>query len=612
MQYLIYTIIKSHKVVIPNDPTDVLSVVSECFVNYCACDYYEEGIYHLLNEEKTQKALSDLSSCYKVTYPSIQRFPSSLKTLADGEGLFVVEENKASLISRRAAIEALYCKENWKDRFEDVKKRLSALATDFNFMSFGFDGISMSIGEPDKAKRICRFCGKTGANHFRDTAHAIQDSLGNRLLVCYEECDDCNHKLKNIEDNFLVMMDVRRSLFHIGRKDSAKSARVVGDNFVIVPDANGDAHLYVMQENIPKGAVGPFMMRLNHKTVITNEKMYKALVKMVIDLVPSYVMPHFRNTVKWIGDNNWCPDVLPTLQFAENKSHFYRQPVLDVFLKKDQCGKNLPYCTAILWIYDVIYMYVVPLVDVDAGRYKYDNNLVEHWQIMVQQLGDRQWLPQNGFDYTPATVWIDTVIDTANPFVHVRPMGDTIFIDCQQKKREPDIVSFPKFDPSGIHLAGVPKATFSQIYYGNVIMDDLRDITIHASAPTFFLFPLTSSIKFMMGCTCCDTTDSECYFSVEMDVDFNLDDFWSNLELKLDKDGNLYSYAFDYHLRDYLYNLALVEAEKILVPQRYGTPFVNCTITKLVNDIRFLDRAELMIPTNDPRQFQTVELIYHF
>lgn len=324
------------------------------------------------------------------------------------------------------------------------------------------------------------------------------------------------------------------------------------------------------------------------------------------------MIPHFRNTTKWIGDENWCPDTLPTLWFAEHGSHFYKQPVLDVLLKRDDCRKDVPYCTAVLWIYDVLYMYVVPLVDVDAGRYKYDSNLTKHWQFLMSQLGDRRWFPQNGTDYTPATVWVDMPIDISSPFVHVRPMMDAVFADCLKMKREPDLVDFPALDESGIHVASVTKAVFTLLYNGALSRTDLSDVTIHASAPTFVLFPLMRQIKFMINYTCTDTTDTIPYFSVEIAVDFELEDFWSNLEWTVDDDGNLLTCAFDYHLRDYLYAQALTEAEKILFGQRSGTPFAGCTTKKLIDNKRFLDAAEMMIPTNDPQTFWKVELLYHW
>ena len=115
-----------------------------------------------------------------------------------------------------------------------------------------------------------------------------------------------------------------------------------------------------------------------------------------------------------------------------------------------------------------------------------------------------------------------------------------------------------------------------------------------------------------MDYSCSDTTDTVPFFSVLMDVDFELDDFWGNLEWTVDDNGELLTCAFDYHLRDYLYAQALEEAERVLARQRAGTPFAGCSTMKLIDNKRFLDAAELMVPTNDPHTFRKVELVYHW
>ena len=51
----------------------------------------------------------------------------------------------------------------------------------------------LNIGVFDRTKRICRFCGRSMPEvKFKQKAHAISESLGNKGLVCLEECDDCN------------------------------------------------------------------------------------------------------------------------------------------------------------------------------------------------------------------------------------------------------------------------------------------------------------------------------------------------------------------------------------------------------------------------------------
>lgn len=124
-------------------------------------------------------------------------------------------------------------------------------------------------------------------------------------------------------------------------------------------------------------------MRLELKTTINNERMYKALCKMVIDILPKTELPHFVNTIKWIKYMDWTPDALPSILLALLPgAEFKEQPILDIFINNRQNKLDAPYCTAIIWIYDIVYMFAIPFVDTDGGKYKYDKNIQAHWELM--------------------------------------------------------------------------------------------------------------------------------------------------------------------------------------------------------------------------------------
>jgi len=46
---------------------------------------------------------------------------------------------------------------------------------------------------------------------------------------------------------------------------------------------------------------------------------------------------------------------------------FNEQPYIDILIRK-QDDENTPYCTAILWIYDLVYVFIIPLVEKDEGK----------------------------------------------------------------------------------------------------------------------------------------------------------------------------------------------------------------------------------------------------
>src|SRR5258706_1693929 len=53
--------------------------------------------------------------------------------------------------------------------------------------------------------KVCRFCGKhSPIVKFRTDAHVIPQSIGNRYLLSYFECDTCNHFFGNKYENSLT------------------------------------------------------------------------------------------------------------------------------------------------------------------------------------------------------------------------------------------------------------------------------------------------------------------------------------------------------------------------------------------------------------------------
>jgi hypothetical protein len=53
----------------------------------------------------------------------------------------------------------------------------------------------------DKNSRICRFCGQAKPEvSFRKEAHALPESIGNKSLFTYYECDACNQAAEGRRD----------------------------------------------------------------------------------------------------------------------------------------------------------------------------------------------------------------------------------------------------------------------------------------------------------------------------------------------------------------------------------------------------------------------------
>lgn len=73
-------------------------------------------------------------------------------------------------------------------------------------------------------KHTCRYCGKTGAKHFRKTAHALPQSLGNNRLISLDECDACNERFARYENDLVNFYGPVRTMLGLPNKDKAPSA----------------------------------------------------------------------------------------------------------------------------------------------------------------------------------------------------------------------------------------------------------------------------------------------------------------------------------------------------------------------------------------------------
>lgn len=610
LKIILYSSKKSQRIVYQDNDGIMTSEIEETFLRRCEVVHCNSAWARIIVSDTTRESLKYLEQKYSVeTGRHIRKLYGFISKLPDGEVFSYLNEDKASVVKRRTAYD---CAKFQHLAFNDVFKYYSSLDSGFQYLSYGYDGIEEWIGENDVNKRICRFCGKSFPEvTFYSDAHAVPDALGNKILFCYEECDACNHGLAPIEDNFRKIMDFRRAMYHIPRKGTTATPTVVGKTFIVKPDSNGCAELFLMEESIPRtvNRSKPFYMHLELKEAMTNEGMYKALCKMVIDLLPSSELLHFYNTIKWISSNGtFVPDSLPSawLYSLPSDKVVYPQPVLDIFLNNKGKMPNSPYCTGILWIYDIAYLFVMPLADVDAGQYKYDDDLVSHWQIVSKMMGCNNLQRQDTNNYLPSTPWVNWEVDLTENFVHVLPKDNPIFSECLATKIQPSYYEMPSFEKDGISFNNVNNLEFECFYNGRITNNDLRDVTQHIAGPRFLIDPANRKIHVQMWVDANDTTDTVKYFRYSFDAVFDVQSFWTYISIETEKDGALRTFAFHNDLRDYLFESALHNIEPPLAKLRAKTPFAMCSLLKMIGCNRVFTYADYMVPDGAGNRYERI------
>lgn len=232
--------------------------------------------YYIYDSSIYLPMITELEEQYGESFHRIRRFGSFLRGLKDGELFWCVSDNAPTLNKRLAILQANAQKNHPGEGqirliHDSYLFNMGSLSYGYTHFAYGFAGYKEMIGAVDKSLRKCRFCGRAAPEAFRKESHAISEGLGNKFLICNEECDECNGRLAKVENNLMRYFDVRRAMFGIKSKTSGTIPIIEGKGFVI-RNRDDIPQLYIELESLPAGVNGqsPFfisnsrLMRRSH------------------------------------------------------------------------------------------------------------------------------------------------------------------------------------------------------------------------------------------------------------------------------------------------------------------------------------------------------------
>ena len=227
----------------------------------------------------------------------------------------------------------------------------------YNVHLIKYHGIKQYTGEPDRTKRVCRFCKESGENIFREESHAISAFLGNDYFFCYEECDTCNHgfvnKLEQDLDNYYI---VARSLDSCKNRNG-KKINYKGKGYKIDHSDTMPMITLKGEQNLDSIGQDGVELSLVNDTPVDVRNIYKCLVKYVLSSLPSEDILPFSRTILWVkGKLN--PSHLPPIYRVETLPNIER-PELAILIRKDK-KKDVPYCVARFAFLSNYYVFAVP------------------------------------------------------------------------------------------------------------------------------------------------------------------------------------------------------------------------------------------------------------
>ena len=237
-----------------------------------------------------------------------------------------------------------------------------------------------SIGVYDKNLRVCRFCGKKMPEvSFKHKSHAISEALGNKGLVCLEECDDCNKRFnESIEQDLIQMMLPHLQLHGISGKNGIPVIK--GDGFTMKLDTSTRATLgrdtikYIFRDmpnsKDPQKIFAGINKDYDPFLQYTPQNIYKCLCKYALSLMDASELTFFKDTIAWINEPLAKHRLPPIWLYSVNKEdETWVLTTSMIIMRRKHKGKDLPYCWAIIIISGEPYLFIIPFCSQD--KYKF-------------------------------------------------------------------------------------------------------------------------------------------------------------------------------------------------------------------------------------------------
>ena len=529
---------------------------------------------YVKNSARAANYIAMLDKDIALNYYRINRLSAYINSLADGDVFRVVSEDAPTMNKQLAVLktQGMITGRDEHEIHNDYLLRFGLLSTEYHHYAFGYDGLKTVVGEGNKNRRVCRFCKKKKPEvSFNSVAHAVSEGLGNKALICNEECDCCNGKLSKTESNLMHYLDVRRAMGGILTKSDGTVPSVDGKGFVIRGDANNKAVLYIEKEFLSQNidVSKPFWMKLETSDTITHQGIYKALCKIVIDLIPFHELCHFDETIKWICGSVIDNELPPYIASYDREQ--VQQPIIDVYLSKKP-GME-PYCTAVVHILDVLFLFILPEVDVDKAQFRTENSIKNHLRKFMNAFGGT-WFPEDSSDYMLAYPWVHWKIDPSDPQVQIRPKSDPIFMRYKKDNNDKEEHSFPEFLPAGIQDPIISKVVYKQHFFERISIAELHQVSVNYRRLDCNLDKNASTALFSVSFNFSDSANRLSYFDFSFDAEVKLANFDKYIVI-----GDYF--CIDYHLRDYLYSLVLLSADRTLRKYTTGTYLEAISLIKL-------------------------------
>lgn len=332
------------------------------------------------NTPQFKENLNNFVQKYKHLTPTINRFNEISKKITENElFVFLPNRNVNDRQSQEARAWLISIKEG--TNYEEEIKAFDSLSQDLfkEYLMIQFDKHSIkSIGELNKGKRVCRFCGKKAPQTtFKNKAHAISQALGNKYIVTNEECDLCNHKFGNgIEQDLIRYIQHFGAIYGIKGKNGTPTVR--GKNFELKKDVilnikySGNTKIF---EGNPEKVIIP----LEFNGLISQQNIYKALCKYVLSVIDKSQLEFYKETILWINGTKKV-SILPKIGILKHPDLYSEHPSITLYQRKTN-NTFLPYLVGEFHYTLLTIVFIMPLCIRNKRRFILEKEYEEYWKF---------------------------------------------------------------------------------------------------------------------------------------------------------------------------------------------------------------------------------------
>lgn len=351
-----------------------------------------------INNAKVKIEITTLVDKYRSKVPEINGFNTFFKSLAENEKYLFLPGEKFNSLDRfklrnflKANIEGKSIKQIEKENVDLFGQSIKKYAIS------GFGDQNRKIGQPIKQKRKCRFCQKSMPKvTFSQKAHAISEALGNKTVVLFDECDNCNEKFsKSIEPHIVEYLSLFRTMF--GVKGKRGDTKYKGQNFSI--SKNKDVKIELKDVKRPPENVFPYVIPLKSDKKVVLLDIYKCLCKYFLSVIEDKELLNFKETIRWVNGEVESK-TLPFISESITYNRASLQPRMTVYIRKRK-SKNFPFAVCEFQLTVKRFVFIIPFSNQDEKDFTNKVDYKRFWNAFKHYKNAGTWLQTDFSSKTP-------------------------------------------------------------------------------------------------------------------------------------------------------------------------------------------------------------------